>query len=105
MNGKIEILENDKNQQVNDFYLIFKQKLQEMHTFPTDYVFKFIVASEQSNIAKVHSIFEKANACFSMKDSKNGKYSSITVKAPVTDADDIVIYYRQVAAIDGVMML
>lgn len=105
MNGKIEIMENDKNQHIDDFYLTFKQKLQEIHTFPSDYVFKFIVASNQSNIAKVHSIFEKANACFSIRDSKNGKYSSITVKAPVSDADDVVIYYRQVAAIDGVMML
>lgn len=105
MNNKIEILEHNKNQHIDDFYLTFKKKLEEIHTFPSDYMFKFIVSSEQSNIARVHSIFENANACFSMRDSKNGKYSSITVKAPVSDADDIVIYYRQVAAIDGVIML
>lgn len=53
----------------------------------------------------MHSIFENANAFISTRDSKNGKYSSITVKAPVYDADDVVLYYRQVSAIDGVMML
>ncbi|NDV94705.1 DUF493 domain-containing protein [Dysgonomonas sp. 521] len=105
MNNKIEILEQDKVQHIDDFYLTFKKKLEEMHTFPSDYMFKFIVTSEQSNIAKVHSIFEKANASFSIRDSKNGKYSSITVKTSVSDADDVVIYYRQVAAIEGVMML
>lgn len=105
MNGKIEIIENNKDQHIDDFYLTFKEKLEEIHTFPSDYIFKFIVASEQSNIAKVYSIFENADASFSMRDSKNGKYSSITVKAPVSDANDVVIYYRQVAALEGVMML
>jgi len=105
MNEKIKVLENDKDLHIDDFYLAFKRKLEEIHTFPSDYIFKFIVSSQQNKIAKVHSIFENANASFSSRESKNGKYSSITVKAPVSDADDVVIYYRQVAAIDGVMML
>lgn len=105
MDKKIEIFENNDDQKINDFYQTFKEKLEEIHTFPTDYLFKFILPSEQSNIAKVHSIFEKANAAFSTRESRNGKYSSITVKVPVSDADDVILYYRQVAAIDGVMML
>ncbi|WP_029902514.1 DUF493 family protein [Prevotella sp. 10(H)] len=105
MNGKIEIIENDKNQHVDDFYLNFKEKLQEIHTFPSDYIFKFILSSEEKNIAKLYSIFDNANASFSLKDSRNGKYTSVTIKTPVNDADDVVIYYRQVSSINGVMML
>jgi len=105
MNDKIKILGNDKAQHIDEFYLTFKEKLQEIHSFPCDYPFKFIVPAEQKNIAKLHSIFENADAGFSIRDSKNGKYASITVKAPVNDADDVVIYYRQVASIDGIMML
>lgn len=105
MNEKVKILKNDKNQHIDDFYLTFRERLSNVHTFPTDYIFKFIMSAEQSKITKLHSIFENANASFSFRDSKNGKYSSITVKAPVSDADDVVIYYRQVAAIDGVVML
>jgi len=105
MNGKVKIWGSDKDLHIDDFYLTFKQKLEEIHTFPSDYIFKFILSSEQGNIEKVHSIFANANANFLSKESKNGKYSSITVKATVCDADDVIIYYRQVAAIDGVMML
>jgi len=105
MKEKIEIIQNDKNQPVDDFYQTFRAKLEEAHRFPTDYIFKFIVSSDEKNIARLYSIFENANASFSQKDSKTGKYTSITIKTPVSDADDIVIYYRQVAAIDGVMML
>lgn len=105
MKTKIEILENDKNQNVNDFYLTFKEKLETVHTFPSDYIFKFIVSSKACDIAKVYSIFENAGASFSTRDSKNGKYSSITVKTPVNDAEDVIIYYRQVAAIEGIVVL
>ena len=105
MNEKVKIGKSDKDRNIDDFYLTFKQKLKETHTFPTDYIFKFIMSSNQGNIAKVYTIFANANASFSSRDSKNGKYSSITIKTRVNDADDVVIYYRQVAAIDGVMML
>ena len=104
-NEKIEILENDKNQSVDDFYQTFKAKLEEVHAFPSEYLFKFIVPAEQSNPAKLHTIFENANAAISSRDSKNGKYSSFTVKVRVHDADDVILFYRQVSVIDGVLML
>jgi len=105
MKEKIEIIQNDKNQPIDDFYHTFKAKLEEGHTFPTDYMFKFIVTSDKKNLAKLYTIFETANASFSLKDSRTGKYTSVTIKTPVNDADDIIIYYRQVAAIEGVVML
>jgi len=105
MNEKIKIIENDINQPIDDFYLTFKDKLEKAHTFPTDYIFKFILLSDEKIIAKLYSIFENANASYSTKDSKNGKYTSITIKVAVTDADDVVIYYRQVSSIEGILML
>ncbi len=63
------------------------------------------MSAEQNNIARLYSIFENANAKISNRDSKNGKYSGFTIKVKVNDADDIILYYRQVAAIDGVVML
>lgn len=105
MKERIGIFDNDKDQTVNDFYLNFKDKLKETHTFPTDYIFKYIVPAEQSIIARLHSIFDQSNGSISSRDSKNGKYTSVTIKVPVNDADDIIIYYRQAAAIEGIVML
>lgn len=105
MNSKIEILENNKNQNIDDFYLKFKEKLEETHSFPSVYIFKYIVPAEQSAIARLHSIFENSGGSISTRDSKNGKYTCMTIKVPVNDADDVVIYYRQAAAIEGIMML
>lgn len=105
MNEKIKVLEKDRNQQTDDFFLTFKERLEQTHSFPSDYIFKCIVPAEQSIIAKIHSIFSSANPSVSTRDSKNGKYTSITIKVPVNDANDVVIYYRQAAAIDGIMLL
>lgn len=105
MNSRIEILENNKNQNIDDFYLKFKEKLEETHSFPSVYIFKYIIPAEQSTIARLHSIFENSGGSFSTRDSKNGKYTCMTIKVPVNDAEDVVIYYRQASSIEGIMML
>lgn len=105
MKRKYEIIENDENQQTDDFYSRFKEKLEETHTFPVDYIFKYIVPAKQSIIAKLHAIFEHDKSTFSTRDSKNGKYTSVTIKMPVNDAEDIIIYYKQAEAIEGIMAL
>lgn len=105
MEKKFEILDNDKNLHIDDFYLRFKEKLEETHTFPSDYIFKYIVPADQSKIARLHSVFNHPEANISTRDSKNGKYTSITIKVPVNDANDIVIYYRQASEIEGIIAL
>ncbi|WP_245871985.1 DUF493 family protein [Dysgonomonas massiliensis] len=105
MEKKFEVIENDKNLQADDFYVNFKEKLMLTHTFPTNYIFKFIVPAEQATIAKLHAIYENAEANISSRDSKNGKYTSLTIKTAVNDADDVIIYYRQAASIEGIVML
>lgn len=105
MNENIKVLENDRNQHTDDFYIKFKERLEKTHSFPSDYIFKYIVPAEQSIIAKLHSIFSSANPSISSRDSKNGKYTSMIIKVPVNDSDDVIIYYRQAAVIDGIVML
>ncbi|MCD7898581.1 MAG: DUF493 domain-containing protein [Bacteroides sp.] len=105
MKERIKVFAKDENLHLDDFYQGFKEKLDQVHTFPTEYIFKFIVSSGQKDIAKLHAIFDKADATFSVRDSKNAKYSSVTIKTLVNDAIDVVIYYRQVASIEGILML
>lgn len=105
MENKFEIFENDENQNKDDFYQQFKEKLENVHTFPTNYVFKFIVPSEHSKIAQLHAIFNDVNANFSTKESKGGKYTSVTITLRVKEADEVIAYYKQAAKIKGTVML
>lgn len=101
----MNIIQNDKDQTTDDFYRQFKERLEQTHSFPTDYIFKYIVPADQNNIAKLHAIFSSANPSVTTRESKNGKFTSLTFKVQVHDADDVVLYYRQAAAIEGIVML
>ncbi len=106
MKEKFEIFENDKNQQASDFYIDFKEKLEENTNFPSDYLFKFIVPTDEQTIAQVQGIFANdEKASFSSRDSKNGKYTSLTIKVHVKDADEVVNYYKQTSEIKGIVTL
>lgn len=105
MEENFKVFEGDRNQNTDEFYLKFKERLEETHSFPSEYVFKYIVPAEQCIIAKLHAIFSSANPSISTRDSRNGKYTSVTIKVAVNDANDVIIYYRQAAAIERIVML
>ena len=82
----------------------FKQKLSESMTFPSVYMFKFIVASENRAIALVESLFD-ADADMHTKESGTGRYTSITAKQVVMHVEEIIAVYKKAATIPGIMFL
>jgi putative lipoic acid-binding regulatory protein len=82
----------------------FRQKLSESMTFPTVYMFKFIVQSEHRNIALVENLFEPETQIHT-KDSRKGRYTSVTAKQVVVSVDEIIDIYKKAASIKGVMFL
>lgn len=79
-------------------------KLLETTSFPSVYMFKLIVPSENRTIALVENLFE-AETDILTKESDKGKYTSITAKQVVMSAEEIIEIYKKAAAIKGVMML
>ncbi len=82
----------------------FKTKLVETMTFPSVYMFKFIVASEHRNIALVESLFGSETVLHT-KDSRNRRYTSVTAKQVVVSAEEIIDIYKKASLIKGVMFL
>lgn len=82
----------------------FKEKLIESTTFPTVYMYKFIVPSENRAIALVENLFEPETDIHT-KESGNGKYTSITGMQVVMDVEEIMVVYRKAAQIKGIMFL
>ena len=78
-------------------------KLKELE-YPQVYLFKFICKSENQLIARVTSMFNDENK-LTMKPSKNGKYTSISVKETMLSSDEIMKVYREAAKITGVIIL
>jgi len=82
----------------------FKQKIEQEHTFPTVYMFKFIVPADNKKLALVEALFTEESELH-QKESSNGKYISITSKQVVISADEIINIYQKAMKIEGLMAL
>lgn len=82
----------------------FRKKLLETTSFPSVYMFKLIVPSENRTIALAENLFG-AEADIHTKESVKGKYTSITAKQVVIDVEEIINVYVKASTIKGVMML
>lgn len=88
-----------------EFYSSLKTKLDENHNFPEDYVFKFIIPGNSEKITEILRVFDGMKYTLSNRDSKNGKYTSLTINAFVMDSAQVIDLYKKVAEVEGVMML
>ncbi len=89
----------------SDFYEKLRGTLEETTIFPTKYMFKFIIPSSDDNFKKIESIFDNIGAVINSKPSKTGKYTSLTILVKMESADEIIIKYKTVSKIEGVISL
>ena len=80
------------------------RELFEENNFPMVYPFKFIIVKDEKKIIRIRRIFDET-AEISMRDSKNGKYLSITIKQMMLNTDDIINRYLLMEEIEGVISL
>lgn len=72
--------------------------------FPLIYPFKFIIKQDEKKMIAIRQYFDET-AEISVRASKNGNYSSITIKQMMLSADDIIIRYQRMEAIEGLISL
>ncbi|WP_415712833.1 DUF493 domain-containing protein [Maridesulfovibrio sp.] len=79
----------------------FKATLDEHHEWPCEYTFKFIVPGKA--LDELKSMLEGIQ--HTEKDSKTGKYTSVTVTIHATCSDEIVTMYQKASTIEGLISL
>ncbi|REE81900.1 hypothetical protein BX611_1441 [Lutibacter oceani] len=87
------------------FYKKLKKKLKQDTSFPTKYLFKFIVPSDTSKIDQVENLFNYEGAVINKKTSKTGKYTSVSIHIVMKKADDIILKYQLAEKIEGIISL
>ena len=92
---------SDKKQ----FYSKLKVQLEETTSFPSDYMYKFIVPASGSQTNEVQEIFNNKGAVINTKKSKTGKYISISIVLKLNNADEVINYYKKVEPIKGIISL
>jgi uncharacterized protein len=81
-----------------------RNKLNASGTWPQVYMFKFIVPSDNQKIAQTESLFED-DAEIKLQPSSTGKYTSITARVVMMDAEQIINTYKKAAHIEGIISL
>ncbi len=87
------------------FYKKLKKKLKKDTDFPTKYLFKFIVPTDNNKIKKIENMFNYLGAILTKKSSKTGKYTSISVLVIMQKAGDIIAKYREAEKVEGIISL
>ena len=99
------IKENKNEQSPEDFYKSLREKLDNNHNFPEDYLFKFIFPNDHARLMKLYQIFDEMKYSITTRESKNGKYLSASILAFVLDANQVTDIYQKASVIEGIMML
>lgn len=101
----MDILQGNQHASPEEFYSSLKLKLEDHHDFPEDYLFKFIIPTDQAKITEIYRVFDGIKFTMSNRESKNGKYTACNINAFVLDADQVIHIYQEVAKIENVILL
>lgn len=81
-----------------------RKQLDTSHTWPCEFMFKFIVPKGNENEAALRAIFG-LKAKLQMKESSTGKYKAFTIRDRVKSADEVFSRYEAASQIPGIISL
>lgn len=82
-------------------YVSFQQKLDNVHEWPSLYMFKFLVP--KGNEHKIFSLFPKNE--LSTRHSSKGNYVSVTAKVMMGSSEDVIAIYKEAHKVEGILSL
>lgn len=96
----------DSSKKTDEFYDKLKAQLYDTALWPTEYLYKFIVLSKGPGIKDIENLFNDLGAVISTKESKNGKYTSVSIHVRMKNPEAVIAKYKEVAEkVDGVISL
>lgn len=89
----------------SEFYDKLKESLDTSSTYPSEYLFKFIVPTTKNQLNEVKAVFDVSGVVINTKSSKTNKYVSISVRMMVKSSDEIISKYKAVSGVEGIVSL
>lgn len=101
-----KLITMEENQNPDAFYEKLKGQLYETASWPSEYLYKFIVKSDSTGIVDIESLFDNMGAVINTTESKNGKYTSVSINVMMETPEDVIAKYKEVAEkVEGVISL
>ncbi|WP_136465379.1 DUF493 family protein [Flagellimonas onchidii] len=95
-------MEKEKSE---EFYARLKEQLLENTSWPSNYLYKFIVPTDEQRIKQINDIFNNTGAVIESKKSKKGTYTSISITVNLNGPDEVIAKYKEVSKVEGVISL
>lgn len=87
-----------------DPYAELRNKLENDFSWPSVYLFKFIIPADNQKLAKTQSLFGP-EAEVSIKTSNKGNYISISARELMLSVEEVIKKYESASKIKGLMAL
>lgn len=94
-----------EKENTDEFYERLKEQLLENTNWPSTYLYKFIVPTDKGRIGQIHDIFDNTGAVIESKKSKKGTYTSLSITVHLKNPDEVIMKYKEVAVVEGVISL
>ena len=94
-----------QNNDSEAFYERLKTQLEDNNAWPSNYLYKFIIPTNQDKSNQITKIFDNTGAVIESKKSKNGKYTSVSIMVNMASPDAVIEKYKEVTKIEGVISL
>ncbi|NRB61208.1 MAG: DUF493 family protein [Winogradskyella sp.] len=96
----------NSSQKSEEFYKKLRTQLYETTSWPSEYLYKFIVLTEGTGIKDVQDLFNGMGAVINTIPSKNGKYTSVSINVRLKNPEAVIAKYKEVAEnVEGVISL
>lgn len=93
------------DQKSEEFYARLKEELAKSAEWPAEYLYKFIVPSDKQKVLQIENAFDNMGAVIDTKESKTGKYTSVSINVRMGGAQEIIDKYVALSAIEGIISL
>lgn len=91
------------DKKTEEFYVRLKEELANTSSWPSEYLYKFIVPTDAKKIEEVENTFDNMGAVIKTQQSKTGKYTSVSVNLTMNSPADVVEIYIQLSTIEGII--
>lgn len=89
-----------------EFYRKLLGQLQDTSTWPSEYLYKFIVPTDKDKIDHIQNVFNNMGAVISTKESRSGNYTSISINVKMKSPELVIDKYKEVTEnVEGVISL
>lgn len=93
------------DKKTEEFYVRLKDELANTSMWPAEYLYKFIMPSDKEKVSQVESAFDGMGAVITTKQSKTGKYTSVSISVKMKNPDAVIEKYKEVSVVEGIISL